>query len=104
MYHLGNVEELKGNLKEAEGYFRRGLKLLENATDKYIICSHLSGLADVLYKTGRLSKAIKHYQKALKLGEESSAKESIYEAHEGLYHCYKKQKNTPKPCIITSVS
>jgi len=57
-------------LKEAEGYFRRGLKLLENATDKYIICSHLSGLADVLYKTGRLSKAIKHYQKALKLGEE----------------------------------
>jgi len=96
LYHLGNVEELKGNLKEAEGYFRRGLKLLENATDKYIICSHLSGLADVLYKTGRLSKAIKHYQKALKLGEESSAKESIYEAHEGLYHCYKKQKNYAK--------
>lgn len=65
LYYLGHLSFLKGDLNEAERYFKEYIS--SKSGDKFLIAAAQEGLSEIYFSRKEKDKAIKHIENAIKI-------------------------------------
>ncbi|KQC11805.1 MAG: hypothetical protein APR63_12140 [Desulfuromonas sp. SDB] len=98
---LGFNYRLSGNLKDAEAYFSRALKIAEQHDMDYKIADLLIDLASVYNSTADFDKSIKYLDNAHKISEKINDKKIIAKIlkNKGLYYHFQNNDHKALECF-----
>lgn len=89
--HLGQLQTLRGQLREAERTYRRALQLAESmsAVPSPLAGNALAGLGQLYYEWNDLATAHAYLERAIALGKPWNSWESLVPGHLGLARIYR---------------